>query len=204
MHKRGEFTKPAQCVKLGDELSIEVNRVEAGIDAIMIDEMPIVGFRFEGQQCLLQMNLFDENDEQVLAVIDSELIYAMGAWDFEFVGRTLTVRSAPSEILVEIDFDPPKIISIRRGIIRYKGVEVRIWPDMTAVVNTANGFAQFTATLHGFSQADGVPVFLGVGDVPKDRWVARRVPNVPRNHFDRTMHMRLINEARKIAKERPR
>ena len=105
---------------LGD-VSIEVERVERGVDAIMIDGVPLVGFRFDEDQCFLQMKLFDKDDREVLTVVDNELTYlvdTLDTWDFEFVSRKLTVRSAPREILVRVEFKPPNAVVISRGILQ--------------------------------------------------------------------------------------
>lgn len=189
-------------VLLGEELAIEVDRVEFGVDAIMIDGVPIIGFRFSDGQCLLQMNLFDENDNEVLTVVDNELTYSVEAWDFEFEGTELTVRSESRKILVKVDFRPPNTVGIARGNLYCHGVEVQVWPDATAVINTANLFTQFTARFHGFSEEKGAPVFLGIGDIPEGRWVAKRIQDVPRGGFDRNANLKYINEIRKLAKAR--
>jgi hypothetical protein len=98
-------------------VSVEVERVERGVEAIVIDGVSIVGFRFDEGQCLLQMKLFDKDDQEVLTVVDNELTYFVDTpdtWDFEFVSGKLTVRSGPREILVVIQFKPPNALVIPR------------------------------------------------------------------------------------------
>jgi trigger factor len=183
-------------------VSVEVERVERGVDAIVIDGVSLVGFRFDDGECLLQMRLFDKDDQEVLTVVDNELTYMVDtpdAWDFEFVSGELTVRSAPREILLGIRFEPPRTVVISRGNLFYRGVEIQIWPYGIAVVNFANLFAGFTATFQGFGLEDGAPIFLGFGDIPANRFAAKRWPEIPRDGFDRQAHLDHIKVGRQLA-----
>jgi hypothetical protein len=196
-------------VALGEDLAIKVEKVERGIDAIVIDGVPIVGFRFDDGQCLLQMRLFDRDDHEVLTVVDNELTYSVDTWDFEFVGRQLTVRSAHREILVELQFRPPTTLAVSKGTLRYHGVEVQVWPEAVAVINDASAFSGFTARFQNFTRSHGVPVFLGLGDNPDNRWIGVPLPNIPREGYDRKANLAAINRFRaeqraRIAQNRAR
>ena len=103
--------------------------------AIMIDDLPLVGFRFEDGHCLLNVKLFDAANELILEITDNELVYSIEPWDVEFVGTRLTVRVASRAIFIDIQFDPPDGINLERGRILYNGVELLIHPDYMLLVN---------------------------------------------------------------------
>jgi hypothetical protein len=110
--------------------------------AFVIDGMPMVGFRFGDGQALLQLRLFDATNKLVLQIADSELVYSVGLWDIEFVGSVLTVRADSQEILLRAKFSPEdNSITIDRGTLQFNGIEVEIWPEVLAVLNTQNAFS---------------------------------------------------------------
>lgn len=144
---RGGVSAPFRLYYGATEASMVVGTVETsalGHDAVavMIDGQPLIGFRFEDGQCLLQLRLFDESNQLVLQVVDNELIYSVAPWDIEFVGNTLTLRTGLGEIFIVIRFKVPGQIYIPRGRLFYNGVEIEIWPDVIAVLNNATIFGR--------------------------------------------------------------
>jgi hypothetical protein len=110
----------------------------------MMDDLVVVGFRFEDGHYLLHVNLFDDNNERVLAITDNELVYSVDPWDVELVGTRLVIRVASRDILVDIRFDPPDRISFTRGRMLYSGIELLIHPEYVLVVNTGNVMSRGT------------------------------------------------------------
>jgi hypothetical protein len=77
---------------------------------------------------LLTVQLFDEDNELLVQVVDNELVFSTEEWDVEFEGRKLTVRSAPRNVFVGTTFEPPSRIVIDHGRIWRNGIEVTIQP----------------------------------------------------------------------------
>lgn len=65
--------------------------------------------------------MFDENDNVVLVIDKNYLVYKVNFWDIEFKGRILTIRQLSRKIFVEIEFETPNIVNIKRGQIYCKG-----------------------------------------------------------------------------------
>jgi len=130
---------------------------------ILIDDTPIVMFRVEDGHLLLTVQLFDEDNELLVQVVDNELVFSTEEWDVEFVGRTLTVRSAPRNIFVGMTFEPPSRIVIDHGNIWRNGIGITIRPDCIIVGqgNTMSGCSAINCTF-GLATGD-LPEGLGGG-----------------------------------------
>lgn len=96
--------------------------------AVMVDDTPIVGFSFEDGRLLLMVQLFNEANELLVQIAESELVYSTSPWDVEFVGRRLTVRHGPGDIFVSMTFEPPTCVVVDRGRLWRNGVELQIAP----------------------------------------------------------------------------
>ena len=59
---------------------------------IMIDGIPIIAFILQDHQLLLNLNIFDQFNNKIMAINNNQLIYSVSSWDIEFVGQTLTIR----------------------------------------------------------------------------------------------------------------
>ncbi|MBB3602276.1 trigger factor [Mycolicibacterium sp. BK556] len=106
--------------------------------AVVIDGNPLVGFSFREGHALLQIRLYDERNRLVLKVQDGELVHTTNVWDCSFVGSTLTVRRAARDIMLRMRLSPnANLVEIDRGSLQHNGIQVEIWPDLCAVLNTA-------------------------------------------------------------------
>jgi hypothetical protein len=124
---------------------------------LLIDNTPIVMFRLEDQQLLMTIQLFDEANELLVQVVDNELVFSTDEWDVEFVGKTLTVRSGPRQVFIDITFEPPKRVVITRGRIWRNGIGMTIEPT-AIVIGRGNRISG--------SRATGCPFGIASGDVP--------------------------------------
>lgn len=96
---------------------------------ISIDNTDLVWVRIDEQgQLFLHMNIFDDSNNRVLCVVENQLQYTSVVWDITFVGKTLTLRQASRDLLLQITFLPPSTISIDRGCLLFNGVEITISP----------------------------------------------------------------------------
>src|SRR5262249_49341335 len=50
-------------------------------------------------------------------------------WDISLVGRKLTIRESPRKILLDLLFDPPSRVEVRRARLRRSGAELLVFPD---------------------------------------------------------------------------
>lgn len=125
---------------------------------LLIDDTPIVAFTAQKGNLLLTLQLFNEANELLVQVVENELVYSADPWDVEFVGRRLTVRHAPGDIFVRIDFEPPNRVAIDRAHIWRNGIELDAHSDRTVVVADQNVIRSCTATQ--------CTVGLAIGDCP--------------------------------------
>ncbi len=132
---------------------------------VLIDDTPIVMFRVEDGHLLLTVQLFDEDNELLVQVVDNELVFSTEEWDVEFVGLNLTVRSAPRNIFVGMTFKPPSGIAINRGRIWRNGIGITVRPECVTVGqgNTMSGCSAINCAF-GLATGD-LPEGLGGGAV---------------------------------------
>ncbi|MEX2621051.1 MAG: HNH endonuclease signature motif containing protein [Egibacteraceae bacterium] len=145
--------------------------------AVLVDGVPLVAFRFEDGHYLLNVMLFDEQNELVLRILDNELVYVPTPWDIEFVGTRLIIRSAARNIFIDIKFEPPARVVLDRGRLLLNGVELIIRPDYLLLVNNRGLFRENTAV--------NVPVTFNLGVDGRDVPSAVRCPAIPRYGVNR-------------------
>lgn len=98
---------------------------------LSIDDMDLIWVQIDKDgQLSLHLNIFDEFNNRVLVVVGNELAFASKTWDITFEGKTLTLREAKRELLLEITFLPPCTICIDRGCLLFNGVELIITPKL--------------------------------------------------------------------------
>ncbi|MEV4771019.1 HNH endonuclease signature motif containing protein [Micromonospora humida] len=112
---------------------------------IVIDNFAPLSFRSEDGRLLLGVELHDEHDQVVLSVVDNELVYAVGSWDIEFVGRNLVLRSGCGSTFVDLAFDPPGGIVVKKGRLLHGGVEVIVEREWVAISDTHYLIRNFTS-----------------------------------------------------------
>ena len=101
----------------------------AAMVPVLIDREPLMVIRIMDEHVLLSLALRDEANNVVCRVIDNELVYSTTPWDISFVGSTLTLRSARSQIRAELKFEPPERLTINRCRLLLNGVEVLVQPE---------------------------------------------------------------------------
>jgi hypothetical protein len=124
---------------------------------LIVDETPIVLFRAEEGHLLLTVQLFNEQSELLVQILDNQLVYSAAPWDVEFVGRQLTVRGGPGDIFVRMNFEPPARVVIDRGHIWRNGIELDITPEHLLIVSNHSTISGCSAINCGFGIAIGNP-----------------------------------------------
>jgi hypothetical protein len=142
---------------------------------ISVDGIPLLAFILAEGHLLLNLNLFDEYNNLALRITNNRLAYSVSPWDIQLVGRNLIVREASRRILVDITFEVPNRIVIKRGRFLCNGVEILLKPDYLLVTNNRTKVAGCVAEncpggliigrheqpLGGFMRLEGVPRYLG-------------------------------------------
>ena len=127
--------------------------------ALAIDLTPLVGFDLMDGHLFLNLNVFDENNELMLSILQNQLIYSISPWDIELVGKRLQVRERPRHFLLDILFDPPNLVRIERARFLRNGVEVFVRPEE---VRLSNGWTYHHNWFHGLNAG----IVIGVGEPP--------------------------------------
>jgi hypothetical protein len=102
---------------------------------LMIDMVPIIYIKFEDDQILLTIKLYDKNNKLVLRIIDNELIYSTGHWDITFIKNRLTLLEGKRQITLGIEFSPPSQVHVYNGKIFLNGLELNITRHDLKIVN---------------------------------------------------------------------
>lgn len=102
---------------------------------LIVDGLPLIGFRLEDGHLLLNLNLFDQFNKLVLRIIDNHLFYSISPWDIQFVGKTITIREKSRKFLIKLTFEPPNKVTIDKGRFLYNGVEILVNSDHILVAN---------------------------------------------------------------------
>lgn len=113
---------------------------------IVIDGLPILAFIFSDGHLLLNLNLFDEFNNQILSIGNNQLLYSVSPWDIQLVGRNLVIREATRKILVDIIFEVPNKIIINRARFLLNGVELLVYPDYVLLTNNRQMFSNGKTT----------------------------------------------------------
>lgn len=103
--------------------------------AIIVDGIPLIGFIMQDEQLLLNINLFDEYNQEVLRIVNNQLFYSTSPWDIQLVGKTLTIREKARQFLIRFTFEPPNKIIIDKGRFLCNGVEILVDTDKILITN---------------------------------------------------------------------
>lgn len=97
--------------------------------ALQILEKPIIKVTLMDGSYLIDVDLFNKDNNLLLSIKNSVLEYSIGTWDIEFVGNTLTIREGSRDIFVEISFESPDTITVKRANLFFASINVLITPE---------------------------------------------------------------------------
>jgi hypothetical protein len=144
---------------------------------LVIDGLPLVAFRIDQDELLLNFIAFNELNKAIIQIVDNELIYDTNQWDIEWVAQTLTIREGRGRILLELVFSPPSEIYIRKGRLLRNGIELLVGPNY--LFNTNNSiFIGAIATVN-------CPVGFAIGDPTPNVGAGIVISGISRYKFDR-------------------
>jgi hypothetical protein len=167
------FRNQCAIVFASDVFVVEDLKEGSGFIVLMVDGMVLLGLRYLDGHLLLTMSIFDEYNFPVLQIIDNEMLLSVDQWDIEVEGPTLVLRQALREILIDVRFEPPDRIIIRRGRFLRNGVEIVIQPDQYHVPGRES-HAIFQENVFQFSGSDCL-FALGIPQPPSANFRAPRV-----------------------------
>ncbi len=150
--------------------------------AAVVDGIPLLGFVLGDGHLLLNVNLFDDNNNEVLTIANNELVYSSSPWDIDLIGRNLIIRESSRKLLLDIVFDVPNKITINRGRLLCNGVEVIIRPDHILLANNNTLVSRCTVT--------NTHVGLIIGERSNVGGGAFYFPSIPRYVGDRSESIR--------------
>jgi trigger factor len=119
----------------GNRFTIQDTGYGTAIMAVIVDDIPLVGFMLTDGHLLLNVNIFDDSNNLILKIVNNELSYSDSPWDIDLVGRNLVIRESHRNLLLDIVFEVPNRVVIRRGRILCNGIEILIRPDHILLTN---------------------------------------------------------------------
>ena len=131
---RNGITKPKKLYFFGSEGEIKIGKLiwpfkytgdDIKIGTIIIDGFELMSLQIENNNYLFNMTILNEKRERVLSIRENELVYSVGFWDIEFVGKTLTLRNSSRDIFMEIKFESSSI-NIVKGVFYCPGLKFDI------------------------------------------------------------------------------
>lgn len=164
--------------------------------AITIDEHELLGFEFDEGRLLLNLSLYDQQDQPILEVRSGELAYNTDLWDVEWVGQKLVVRQAHQKRIIEIEFMVPDRVVVRRAQFRYHGIELCVEPTFVAVPNKGllmidvSFVHAWWAIAIGDDPQSAGPGAIQVVDVPRHIPPAVRAGNLKKAKADAAAYFR--------------
>lgn len=94
---------------------------------IMIDQVPLIAFTIINGRLSLYLKLFDEENNVAVEIVNNEVITRLDFWDITFIGNTLKVKRKNRDIFIEIDFNVPYSIHIKKGYLMYNHKGFRVY-----------------------------------------------------------------------------
>jgi len=159
---------------------------------LVIDDTAIIGFMIDKGGLSISFSAFDELNNPVLAIDRNELIYSAYQWDIEWVGKILTIREGRGKILLQLYFEPPKIIKVVKGRILFNGIELLVGSDYLFCTNSNNYLER------GYFY--NCRIGLALGNLADGSGTAMKFARIPRYDVDRKSARKKLREIR--SKER--
>lgn len=143
---------------------IDVNLSHYIMIPIMIDEMPLIALTIINGRLNLYLKLFDEENNVAVEIVNNEVVTRLDFWDITFIGKTLKVNRKNRDIFIEIDFNVPYSVHIKKGYLMYNNKGLRVYSKYIKTLENNNMFSNITMvnTLIGITMGK-TPNNMGVG-----------------------------------------
>lgn len=81
------------------------------------------------------LRLFADDGSPAVLIERNELTFRADQWDVTFEGATLRVWEATRKPILEVEFEPPRRVRVRRARFRHHGFEIEVIRDQLRVDN---------------------------------------------------------------------
>ncbi|MBM4124909.1 MAG: HNH endonuclease [Nitrospira sp.] len=113
-------------------------RTEEGERWFVIEDSEV-----QGGPVRLSALFYDKNGRVSLEIQGNEWRCFSGQWDFEVVGKTITVRKGPDDIALQLVVDPPHVIRVTRLVMQKGDIGITIEPPGVVTIRRGEGFTIF-------------------------------------------------------------
>jgi hypothetical protein len=156
------------------------------VQPVRIDGTGLLSARLEDNHYMLTLHIADEGGREVLTIVDNELTFSALVYDVELVGHRLILRDGYRKILIDIEFQPPAGVKIRRGRFLRNGIELLVTENWSSILNSR--------TLLSGNSAENCWIGLAIGRDSKHIVSAYRSGDVTREGWDRRGAIRWARE----------
>lgn len=138
---------------------------DVGAIVLSISNRPMLGFRMEDGNLLLQLVIYDDDRRPIIHIFDNELVFATQLWDITFVGSRLQIRSARGKLWLSLFVNANEgVVLVERADLRFDGYEVRIDEDGLSLPGSFNALTQCRLFGSGWiMNVGGIPLPQGSG-----------------------------------------
>jgi trigger factor len=163
-----DFLNGSDCiVRLGrNSFTFTLNSERPEFVPVAIDGSAFLTFEFSGGDCQLSMYALDKVGNPLLEINRNVLTVGSATWDYDRVGRRLIVKTSANDTLLDLTFDPPHGITIRRARIHRNGVEIAVLSGAILLLNRFNGDDLDEPTVIKDCTFEGLKYGITVGDIP--------------------------------------
>lgn len=143
---------------------------------VMIDGIALVGFILGDGHLLFNVAIFNEFNELAVRIQNNVITYQADNWDVSFVGRNLVVREGPRKIILDVVFDVPNRVTVRKAILRYNGVQVNVNKDEVLLLNNNISYSgcRFEQVNYGIAAGTDIPdvgiACIAASGIPRYGW----------------------------------
>lgn len=130
--------------------------------AVVVDQLPILGFKFEDGRYLLSAHFADNFNRPILTIQENGLVHGSRAYDVERVANRLVIRRRLGDVRLHIEFEPPSIVRVKKASLWWNGVNIEVGTDGVKILGADGdglGLAGLTAE---------APIAVWIGPAPVD------------------------------------
>lgn len=160
------FADHAEIVAGGNRVIVS-NR---SASAVRIDGDSLIDFELVDGNLMLNLDFRDRDGAPVLTVRQNELVHSTHLWDYQFIGRRLTIREKRGHIYLTVAFEADKHrVVIEKGLVSHNGVDLLFDSQGLCILNNLTflsdvSFDNFdTAISVGDANAGRGPVAIQIG-----------------------------------------
>lgn len=144
----------------GNEFSLQIsendnNKIHC-FYPLLIDGQPILLFYIDDNRLFMNLVLYDDCNKIAVLIEDNQIIFSTNFWDIEYKSNKLTIRNNNKDIFIELIFDVPNKIVIKRGKILKNGIYIHIENNIVTCLNNLGNLKNnnISQSMYGYSFGD--------------------------------------------------